>query len=356
MTFTIDSTDLTNGFRQVKLGGYRGNAPVLMYGGGGSCTFAADSLDAKVTVTVPALDGSLDPVLVPYDHVARILSKYPAGPVRIVFDRHKLRFRSGRSTSGFATLDAEAFPRRPPLRPDAEVVELGEAWAGIRRVVPAADSTVIGWVRDLAWVNDHVYATDRYRVHRTKIDQALTKPIRLPGVMIEAMIRAKVDIDELSWDGEHFCLSGDTTTWTGRLGNPEEMLRVAPQIEKPFTIEPVCSFTANRKELIAALQRVMIIPVAEGQVMHEVAALHFDADFDSAMIVERKGEVGDHSEEVGISVEGNPLDIGFNGHNLIDSLGQLGGDDVTIHGPANPRMPWRMGDDQLEIAMMPVAV
>jgi hypothetical protein len=353
----VEATDLAMAVRQVKLNSVRGVCPILMESMGEHLRLMTDSLDARVDVRVPTLDrGELKPTLIHYDTIARAMPKYPAGPVRITVDGPKLRLKGHRVSSGIFLGDPKLFPRRPHLRGDAREMAFEGVWPAICRVAAAADPTVVGWVRDLFLHDGYAYGTDKYRVHRTALAGPLAESIRLPGPVIDAAIKAKVEIDSMIWDGSHFTLRDKTGSarWTGGLGQAREVMTVAPVISRPFSAEPVCSFAVDRKEMIATLGRVLALKVDEGT-WREGAWLLFGND--GVLTLAREGDAGDLQAELSYEATGTPPEsLAFNAYNLSDTLQQLECETVNIFGSANPRAAWWTGDGTLEVAMMPTVV
>lgn len=352
MTLTVEASDIQSAVKRVRLTSKGGVCPVLLTVDDDEVTLTADNLDARVQVQIPTLAGDLEPVLFPYTDVANVLATYPAGPVEVDTQGSELRFKGGRARSKLFTLNPEAFPRRPPFG-ESQTLDLTDIWGTVRRVASAADTSVADWVRDLFFHGGFVYATDKYRVHRCSVPSLPDHTMRLPGPVVNAVIAAKTPILTLRWSERHFQLVAADAVWTGALGNPEEVLRVAPTIAKPFENELVAGFTADRKELIQAITAAGRLRIDQGT-FHEVVGLFPDEE--GLTVARRAADVGEHAQSIPYDPSGNLNPVGFNATNLLDTLKLLECEKVTLQGAENPRAPWRTGDEHLQVAMMPVQV
>lgn len=350
MTLTVESQDLVSAIRRIKLPGAHGASAVLLRTENGALTGAVDNRDVKVTVTCPILDGELPSVHFPYDTVFSVLKTYPAGPIRMSMDDDgRLHLKAGRKRSSFFVMNPEAFPRRPRFQANV-TLSLEERWGAFSRVTGAVhdDEEKGGWVANVILRDGYVYATDRYRIHRSPLFGAPVVPVCIPGSVITTILKAKCNITRLSWNKDRFQMEANDMVWEGHLGNPTE---VPPSLASFYQPPIAASFTVDRKELIRVLHDVMGLRIDSGT-YKEVAAFTFE---DGMVTVGRAGaDVGDTAEDLEVTTKGNISPTGFNAHNLRDTLSLLEGDTVTIGSQGDPTKPWRIEDSQLEVGIMPV--
>lgn len=352
MMLVVESQDLVPALKRVKLtGSHGGSSAVLMGTHGGRLLCQADNLDIRVALSCPILDGELEGVYFPYDTVYNVLKNYPAGPVRIHFEEHRLYFKSQRKRSSFFVLNPETFPRRQVFGAQEEdSLHIGEHWGAFSRVVGAVheDENIGGWAANVILRDGYVYATDRYRIHRAPLPNARHHPICLPGRAVTAILKAKCEITDLAWGNNRFQMSSNDMVWEGHLGDPNS---VPPTLASFYEPPVVAGFTVDRKDMIRALREIMGLRIDAGT-YRDAVALSFDGEW---MTIGRAGaDIGETSEDLEVTTEGDLHPIGFNAGNLRDTLSLLEGERVTIGSQTDPTRPWRITDSQLEVGIMPV--
>ncbi|KQP34284.1 DNA polymerase III subunit beta [Methylobacterium sp. Leaf102] len=110
--------------------------------------------------------------------------------------------------------------------------------------------------------------------------------------------------------------------------------------------------TVAREALAGAVDRVSTVSSERGR------AVRLDIDAGVIRLSQRNPDAGEATDEVNSSLDGAPLQIGFNGKYLSEALAVLGGEQIVFQlaDPGSPTILTRTGDDALLVVLMPMRV
>ena len=260
--------------------------------------------------------------------LADIARALPAAPVSVTTDGSRVELRCGRASFALPTLPVEDYPALPVMPSTTGTVPGGVFAAAVAQVAVAAGRddtlpTLTGIRVEIDRDTVTLAATDRYRLavrefawqpESSGVESQALVPARTLADTAKAM--AGDDVVQLALAaggvGEGIIgFEGGGRRTTTRLLDGE-----FPKYRSLMPSEAATIATVDNATLVDAVKRVAL--VAE---RHTPVRLRFAGDE-----VELRAGAGDEataSESLDASVEGDPIEIAFNPHYLLDGLGAL---------------------------------
>ncbi|MBY0259568.1 DNA polymerase III subunit beta [Methylobacterium sp.] len=152
---------------------------------------------------------------------------------------------------------------------------------------------------------------------------------------------------EVSVSPQKIRFTRDETVITSKLidGTFPDYQRAIPSGNEKHLVVP-------REEFANALDRVSSVSSERGR------AVKLDIDVGEVRLTQNNPDSGEGTDAVDATLDGAPLQIGFNGKYLAEILSVLGGDAVRMElaDPGSPTILARKGDDALLVVLMPMRV
>ncbi|MBX6389595.1 MAG: DNA polymerase III subunit beta [Frankia sp.] len=316
-------------------------------------TLSAYDYQAAVTATVDAPAVVPGRVLLPGRLVAEIVRSLPDESVRLTVDEGWLTVRAGSAHYRVPTLPLDDYPALPAFPPPlGEVDTLGFS-AAVGQVVPAAarDETfpVLTALRlEFASHGLTLVATDRYRLASRTIPWQPS--VRAPEAVAHVPARLLAELARIPTAASRVSLGlgasddGDGGTQFGlSTGNRRVVVRLVegtfPRYRRLFPDSVPLTATTQVAPFAAAIRRVAVVggrstPIrltfGGGRVVADVgapasatAAAGWNGETDG-------GELASATDSVQVEYDGPDLVVWYNPTFLLDGLGAIEGDEVTI--------------------------
>jgi DNA polymerase III subunit beta len=343
----------------------RGALPVLS---GVRVELAGDRLtitgsDLELTVTVElTVAGLADGVaVVPSRLVDDIVKALEPGAVELETGDDEARIASGRSEFSLKTLPADEFPRVAPVQGDEVRFDADALVSALRQVLPAASGDdnrpiLTGVLLAAEEQGLRLVATDSYRLAVRDLPGVSVlssgKQVLVPSRALAELSRSLGDGGELTLRlGERdasFSSSGESggIVLTTRLieGEYPNYQGLIPQ-NQPNRL------TVAREPLMEALRRVKLLA-------RDATPVRLLMSSDGLELKAVTQDVGEGSESLDATYEGEELTVAFNPDYLLAGIEAASGDEITLSTmdslkPAVVRTP--ASDDYLYL-LMPVRV
>lgn len=294
---------------------------------------SATDLDIAVSVEAPADVDVGGSITVPARKLHEIARELPAAPVRLhTVGEQRLNVECGQSKFRLLGLPKDEFPAFPPVtfgdRPAVASSDLHKLISHTSFAVSVEESRPIlnGVLWELGQSMQRMVATNGHRL--AKFEMAVPQ---LSGSQLEQFIippKALEQVRKLFPEGEevqlghaenHLGFQSPVASVLTRLieGPYPNYEQVIPRDNDRFAI-------VNRANLTSALRRMAI--VASDQT-HRVR-LSFNAAILRFSV--QTPDLGEAQDEIAVEYTGDPLEIGFNGMYLLETLRYMPTDDVRI--------------------------
>lgn len=293
---------------------------------------SATDLDIAVTVEAPADVDVGGAITVPARKLHEIARELPAAPVRLhTVGEQRLNVECGQSKFRLLGLPKDEFPAFPPVvfgnRPAVQSTDLHRLISHTAFAVSVEESRPIlnGVLWEFGQSVQRMVATNGHRLAKFEL------PFVQPAAAVEQFIippKALEQVRKLFPDGEevqlghaenHLGFQSPVASVLTRLieGPYPNYDQVIPRDNDRFAI-------VNRASLTSALRRMAI--VASDQT-HRVR-LSFNAAILRFSV--QTPDLGEAQDEMAVDYSGDPLEIGFNGMYLLETLRYMPTDDVKI--------------------------
>ena len=324
----------------------------------------ATDLDTAIRCTIPAQVAENGAVAIPAGVLNDIVSKLPDAPVTLEMQDGKVTVRSGKSDYMILSLPAEDFPVVPEVK-DGTELDLPQATLKhmLRMTTFAASkeetrSILMGVLFEARGSNLTLVATDTHRLawKRATLAQEVAVPVSLivpakPLAEMERLLRDSAeDSVHIRFGASQVQFETADVTLVSRVLDGQ-----FPNYEKviPKNTERTISF--ERAELLDAVRRVYIVAKQNS----EKAIVETKGDL-LEMTAESQ-DVGRAYEEVPITMNGGDIKIAFNARYLMEVLGIVDSDRITIElsGALNPgllKASGENGNSDFLYVVMPMAV
>ena len=293
---------------------------------------SATDLDIAVTVEAPADVDVGGAITVPARKLHEIARELPAAPVRLhTVGEQRLNIECGQSKFRLLGLPKDEFPAFPPVvfgnRPPIQSADLHRLISHTAFAVSVEESRPIlnGVLWEVGQSVQRMVATNGHRLAKFEL------PLPESSTSLEQFIippKALEQVRKLFPEGEevqlghaenHLGFQSPVASVLTRLieGPYPNYDQVIPRDNDRFAI-------VNRASLTSALRRMAI--VASDQT-HRVR-LSFNAAILRFSV--QTPDLGEAQDEMAVDYTGDPLEIGFNGMYLLETLRYMPTDDVRI--------------------------
>ncbi|MCY3559758.1 MAG: DNA polymerase III subunit beta [bacterium] len=336
-----------------KVGPVVGLSGVLLELTGDSLSVTGSDVDLTIADRVTVTGGENGAALVQARLLTDIVRSLDLGAVEVEFDEQGLKVRSGRSEFSLRTMPESDFPRIPLLGEATVTVDGQTLVGGLRQVVSAAGRdesrpVLTGVLLTPFGGGLRVVATDSYRLAQRDLD-SVSMEVGDKGVLVPS--RALEEVARLVVGDVRVGVQLDESTVLFEVGATRLSARLIngdfPSYEGLIPTDHPNRLVADRKTLLDAIRRVRLLALAQVpmRVSMTAGALTLSATAQ---------DVGEATEEMAASYEGEDLVIAFNAQYLHDGVEALDGDEILLYTadklkPALLRSPER--EDFLYVLM-----
>jgi DNA polymerase-3 subunit beta len=292
---------------------------------------SATDLDIAVSTLIPAEVDTEGAVTLPARKLVEIVRELPSGGIRVTgTGEQRVQLECGRSKFKLLGISKDEFPRFPPVKFDRPwTVSAGDLQKLIGHVAFAASQeesrpVLNGVLWELRPDRMRMVATNGHRLAKMDIAAAGGKEsadLIVPPKALEQIRRLFSPSDEiaLATSENHIGFrSGQTLVFSRLIEGPY------PNYEQVIPRENDKVATVDRQTFSAALRRVGV--VASDQT-HRVR-LAFTAGL--AKFSVSTPDLGEAHDEIALTYEGDPLEIGFNANYLLEVLKYMPTDEVRL--------------------------
>lgn len=336
----------------------------------GSLTLAGTDLDLEATTSAAAEVGAPGAATVSAKALADIVSKLPAGAqVAMEAEGARMTIRSGRSRFTLPTLPVEDYPSPPALKSArAFALDAQTLAARLGQVAFAISTEETRYYLNGVFLHVHagedgpmlrLVATDGHRLARLEfaapegadglagiiIPSKTVSEVRRLGKDAEGEVAIESDGERI---GFRFAHKGATTTLVSKTieGTFPDYARVIPADNWRVV-------HAARETLAAAVERVATMRGGE-----RGRAVRVALDAGRLTLAVSNPDLGEAVEEVDITYDADPLEIGFNSAYLAEILATLAAPEVEIrlNSAGSPAIVQDRGETNLLTVLMPMRI
>ncbi|MCE2530999.1 MAG: DNA polymerase III subunit beta [Acidimicrobiia bacterium] len=312
-----------------KAGPVVGLSGVLLELSGDSLSVTGSDVDLTIADRITVSGSENGSALVQARLLTDIVRSLDLGAVEMEFEDQALNVRAGRSEFSLRTMPASDFPSIPLLA-EATVTVDGQALVGgLRQVVSAAgrdeSRPVLTGVLLTAFGGGlRVVATDSYRLAQRDLI-SVSMEVGDKGVLVPS--RALEEVSRLVVGDVRVGVQLDENTVLFEVGETRLSARLIngdfPSYEGLIPIDHPNRLLTNRQNLLDAIRRVRLLALAQVpmRVSMQAGGLTLSA---------RAQDVGEATEEVAASYEGEDLVIAFNAQYLHDGVEALDCEEIAL--------------------------
>ncbi|MCY4630917.1 MAG: DNA polymerase III subunit beta [bacterium] len=312
-----------------KAGPVVGLSGVLLELSGDSLSVTGSDVDLTIADRVTVSGSENGSALVQARLLTDIVRSLDLGAVDVEFDDGVLSVRAGRSEFSLRTMPASDFPRIPLLG-EATVTVDGQALVGgLRQVVSAAgrdeSRPVLTGVLLTAFGGGlRLVATDSYRLAQRDI-ASVSMEVGDKGVLMPS--RALEEVARLVVDDVRVGVQLDENTVLFEVGETRLSARLIngdfPSYEGLIPTDHPNRLVTDRKTLLDAIRRVRLLALAQ-------VPMRVSMQGGGMTLSARAQDVGEATEEVAASYEGEDLVIAFNAQYLHDGVEALDCEQIVL--------------------------
>lgn len=306
-------------------------ANILVEAGKDGVRLSGTDLDIAVSTLVPAEVDDEGAVTVPARKLVELVRELPSAAIRVTSSgEQRVNLECGRSRFKLLGIPREEFPNFPPVSFEKSwAVAAGDLHKLIGHVSFAASTEesrpiLNGVLWELRDGRMRMVATNGHRLARMDVPAggtAASAEVIVPPKALEQVRRLFGPSDELQIarsDNHLGFRSGVTRVFTRLVEGPY------PNYEQVIPRENDRTCTAERDAMAAALRRVGV--VASDQT-HRVR-LQFGSG--TLRLSVSTPDLGEAQDELAVSYDGEPLEIGFNATYLLEILKYMPTDEVRM--------------------------
>lgn len=306
-------------------------ANILVEAVGKGLRLSGTDLDIAVSTVVPADVDAEGAVTLPARKLVEIVRELPSAAIRVTgAGEQRVNLECGRSRFKLLGIQKDEFPSFPPVKFDEPwTVASGDLQKLITHVAFAASTEesrpiLNGVLWELRKDRMRMVATNGHRLARMDVPASGAKTsadLIVPPKALDQIRRlfgAAEEIQIARSDNHLGFRSGDTVVFTRLIEGPY------PNYEQVIPRENDKVATMDKAAFSAALRRVGV--VASDQT-HRVR-LAFSAG--TAKFTVSTPDLGEAADEMAVSYDGEPLEIGFNANYLLEVLKYMPTDEVRI--------------------------
>jgi len=313
-------------------------ANILVEAGSDGLRLSGTDLDIAVSTLVPADVDAPGAVTLPAKKLVEIVRELPSAAVRVTgAGEQRINLECGRSRFKLLGIAKEEFPNFPPVKFDrAWSVTSADLLKLINHVSFAASTEesrpiLNGVLWELRGEKMRMVATNGHRLAKMDVPASGAKEsadLIVPPKALEQIRRlfGAADVIEIAKSENHLGFrTGDTRVFTRLIEGPY------PNYEQVIPRENDKVATIDKEALSSALRRVGV--VASDQT-HRVRLAFSGGTLRFAVSTPDLGEAQD---EITVSYEGEPLEIGFNANYLLEVLKYMPTDEIKFSFKAPER-------------------
>jgi DNA polymerase-3 subunit beta len=308
-------------------------ANILLEASKDGLRLSGTDLDIAVATTVPASVDQEGAITLPARKLVEIVRELPSAPIRLVASgEQRVTIECGRSKFKLLGLPREEFPAFPAVKFDggwrAAAGDLQKMIGHVAFAASTEESRPIlnGVLWELRPEKMRMVATNGHRLARMDVPTpasggAGTADLIVPPKALEQIRRlfSSDDEIEIAKSDNHLGFRSPTTqVFTRLIEGPY------PNYEQVIPRENDKAATADKSALTSALRRMSI--VASDQT-HRIR-MGFTSG--SCKLSVQTPDLGEAQEEVTVSYDGDPLEIGFNAAYLLEILKYIPTDEVRM--------------------------
>lgn len=306
-------------------------AGILLQASNGNIILEATDMDQSIRCVCPALIEEEGQVVVPAKIITDVVKNLPDAAIHFSFDGESATILCDTSSFSLKTLDAADFPGFPEVEKLTTVHLPFKTFSSmvkrVARVVSRDDSRPIlaGVLIDVADSTVKMVATDSYRLalEETTIEQ---ENAEFSAVISGSFLN---ELASLAGEYEQIELSLSENQIIARYGNYTFINRRIegnyPNYNQllPESFDTKINF--DGKKLLDAAKRVSLVS-------NNTSPVRFDVNQASqtTQLSCTTQDTGAAQETIGSAIEGEDVQIAFNGHYLIDGLNSLDGNMVCL--------------------------
>jgi DNA polymerase-3 subunit beta len=332
---------------------------VLLETDGDRVLLTATDLDTAIRCSIPAQISSEGSIAIPASVLSDIISKFPEAPVTLEVKDNKAEITCGKSKYNVLTLPAEDYPVVPEVTSGPVInLKAGILKEMLRMTTGSASkeetrNILMGVLFEAENDSLTLVATDTHRLalKKTAIEPISEKvspiiPSR-PLVELERMLKDNDGDVEIRFGSGQVQFKNDVISLVSRILDGQ-----FPNYTKVIPKDTTRKITFERADMVDALRRVYIVAKtnAEKSVVSTKGEL-------LEMTAESQ-DVGKAYEEVPITMKGENIEIAFNTRYLLEALGTIRDDVVSIDltGALSPGKITSEGNNDFLFVVMPMAI
>jgi DNA polymerase III subunit beta len=332
---------------------------ILLKAGGDGVTLQATDMEISFTLSLPASVEGEGTVLLPGRLLVDVVRSLPEGDVTLELrsEQRDVEIRGGSSTFHLRTLAADEFPRVPEFEGE-QIALAGSALAEtVDRVARAASRDEVrpiltGILVSASASTLTMVATDSYRlsVKHTELEQSISGELEanVPARAMRELGRlvAQEGIDEVAIAqlSNQIVFRADGALLASRLieGQFPSYKQLLPESFEHEVRLP-------REEFLEATRRI-------SQLAQRNAPLRLAFSEGEVTVAAETPDVGDATESMPAPFEGEPLEIAFNPHFLIDGVESIETDEIALQltSPLRPGLLRPLGREDFSYLVMPI--
>ena len=301
----------------------------------------ATDLDTAIRSVIPAQVSENGSVAVPAALLSDVVSKLADAPVSLELQNGKVKVRSGKSDYTILSLPAEDFPVVPEVTEGTDITLPQATLKEMLRMTAFAASKeetrsiLMGVLFEARGNTLTLVATDTHRLawKKTTLSEEIANPISqiIPAKPLSQLMASLSDSIEdtvhIRFGASQVQFETAAVTLVSRVLDGQ-----FPNYEKVIPKNRERRVTIERQEFLGALRRVFIVAKQNNE------KAIFTTKSDVMEITAESSDIGNAYEEVGIGMDGENLQIAFNSRYLVEVLGLLHDEKVTLDlaGSLNP--------------------
>lgn len=296
----------------------------------GRLTLTATDLDISVRTGVDAEVLEEGKGCLPARRLSDIVRELPSDNVEVTMEQDKAVLKCGKGQFKLMGVDSEDYPKLPEVTAERQV-KLGTEPLRkmIRKCIYAVsnDETrpmLNGVLVELGQGTFGMVATDGHRLAYVKREQDVGK-----GSMGDIIVPPKALNQVLKLAGEDEVQVGFAKNYAVfELGRTTVFCRLLegpfPDYRQVLPSEHPKKVTFSRAELVGAIRRVSVLAD------QATKQIRFGLREGAIDVATRTADIGEATEEVVANYSGDDLEIGFNATYLLDSLGSMEAEEITL--------------------------
>jgi DNA polymerase-3 subunit beta len=295
-------------------------AGVRLDADGDAVSLSVFDYDVSARCTIPAIVAEPGQVLLPGRVLAEIAKSLPAKPVEMALAGHEVEISCGSAKFGLPTMPVDDYPTIPAPPTEIGTVEAGVFRDAVAQVHHAtSNDDTLPMLTGIRFDNDggqlNLAATDRYRIAHRRLTWQPTVADLLHAALIPSRVLHDIarglppGLDAvLGLDEKQASVTFGGRTTTVRLLDPK-FIDYAARLGDDY---PTWA-TLDAATLADAVKRVAL--VAEKN-----TAVRLAFDDGQVLIQAGGGDTGRGAETVPCTLDGDPIDIAFQPHYLLDAI------------------------------------